>query len=576
MNILSIIYSIPAIPYPTSSLYANTTISTDSATSNSPTNSASPSSDNSPHLPPEVYPSHALDEAPVYSNANTPSVQDSDAPQDIYTLDESVLTGSTISGLPATQHPYAPQYDPSPHPLPAARTSMSMRRIRASSQLPPKLPLPTSSPPQAPLGADPVPHPVKRPDSQLRIQESKGHERSGSGLDALEEETNEAHLEENSEDPQPRPDIFHNTKRDSPPLPPLPLSAVTADGFGTSRSPPPISKPPPSPRLPSSTTVRPRGSSQLTTRTELANVPYANQEPFIYQRRKTSAPPSTRSASPAESTASAGSVPISKPAIPSILPSIPAGGLLSGRGRSSSQPGRRPSVAGGKISPDPQPPLPGSTGTNGTPRKTSVPSKLNPNLSLLQLEPLSINVGLIGQIPGFPGNLPITPVSPLPPAPPTDPLLKPYHMMRLLRSTMVNSTGGYVTRRLHVPCEVWSQGGAKLINLDDKLRVVESLVVALDTLQISSYDYFGAGNVGNGLTLGIGSIGRKEANAWLLKLEEFSNVCDMVVADYGKKLGVGEGFVARKSTWGVKFTRRLDKLTNGKKCVISFNLYGAF
>jgi len=129
---------------------------------------------------------------------------------------------------------------------------------------------------------------------------------------------------------------------------------------------------------------------------------------------------------------------------------------------------------------------------------------------------------------------------------------------------MVNPTGGYVTRRLHVPCEVWSQGGAKLTNLDDKLRAVEILVVALDTLQTSSYDYFGAGNVSNGLTLGIGSIGRKEANAWLSKLEEFSNVCDMVVADYGKKLGVGEGFVARKSTWGVKFTRRLDQLTNGK------------
>ena len=135
---------------------------------------------------------------------------------------------------------------------------------------------------------------------------------------------------------------------------------------------------------------------------------------------------------------------------------------------------------------------------------------------------------------------------------------------------MVNPTGGYVTRRLHVPCEVWSQGGAKLTNLDDKLRAVESLVAALDALQITSCDYFGAGNVSSGLALGIGSVGRQEANAWLLKLEDFSNVCDMVVADHGKKLGVGEGFVARKSTWGVKFTRRLDKLTNGKKCVTLF------
>ncbi|KAF8807594.1 hypothetical protein BYT27DRAFT_7165470 [Phlegmacium glaucopus] len=552
MNILSIIYSIPAIPYPISSLYANTTISTDSAASNSPTNSASPSSDSSPHLPPEAYPSYILDEEPVYSNPNTQNVQDFDVSRDIYTLDESVLTGSAISGLPATQHPYSLQYDSSPpqaNPLPAARVSMSMRRVRASSQLPPKLPLPTSSPPPAPL---------KRPDSQLRLTDSKGHKKTSSGLVALEEETDEAHLrQESSEDPQSGVDIFHNTNRDSPPLPPLP-SSPAADTFGTSRS-LPASKPPPSPRLASSTTVRPRGSSQLTTRTELANVPYANQEPIVYQRRKTSAPPSTRSASPTESTTSAGSVPTSIPAVPSL----PSSGLASGRSRSSSQPSRRASIAGGRTSPDQRPPLP--TGTNGTPRKSSVPSRLNPNLSIPQLEPLSINVGLMnGQIPGFPGNLPTTPTSPLPPAPPNDPLLKPYHMMRLLRTTMVNPTGGYVTRRLHVPFEVWSQGGAKLTNLDDKLRAVESLVVALDTLQISSCHYFGAGNVSSGLALGIGSIGRKEANAWLLKLDDFSNVCDMVVADHGKKLGVGEGFVARKSTWGVKFTRRLDKLTNGK------------
>ena len=560
MNILSIIYSIPAVPYPTTSLYANTTISTDSAASNSPTNSTSPTSDTSPHLPPEVYPSHVLDEAPVYSNSQ--NMQDSDAPQDIYTLDESVLTGSAISGLPATQHPYAPHYDSPPHPLPASRNSMSMRRIRASSQLPPKLPLPTSSPPKTPNGTDSLPYSVKRPDSQLRLTESKGHKRNGSGLDALEEETDEAHLrEEGSENPQPAPDVSQSARRNSPPLPPLPLSPVSTDIFASSRS-LPVFKPPPSPRLPTSTTVRPRGSSQLTTRTELANVPYTNPEPIIHQRRKTSAPPSTRSASPAESTTSAGSVPMSKPTIP--------GGPSSGRGRSSSQPGRRPSAVSGTVTP---PPLPGSTSTNGTPRKTSVPSRLNSSLPLLQLEPLSINVALFGQVPGFPGNLPTTPTSPLPPAPPTDPLLKPYYMMRLLRSTMVNPTGGYVTRRLHVPCEVWSQGGAKLTNLDDKLRAVESLVVALDVLQTSSWDYFGSGSVNSGLPRGVDSIGRKEANAWLLKLEDFSNVCDMVVADHGKKLGVGEGFVGRKSTWGVKFTRRLDKLTNGKKYVTSFSIY---
>jgi len=130
---------------------------------------------------------------------------------------------------------------------------------------------------------------------------------------------------------------------------------------------------------------------------------------------------------------------------------------------------------------------------------------------------------------------------------------------------MISSTGGYVTRRLHVPCEVWSQGGAKLLNLDEKIRVVTILCDALEDLQGSSVDYFGAGNVSIGLALGIGSIGRKEAEAWLSKLEEFNNICLGVVTSFGKKLGVGEGFVSRKTTLGDKITRRLDKFTNGKK-----------
>ena len=38
---------------------------------------------------------------------------------------------------------------------------------------------------------------------------------------------------------------------------------------------------------------------------------------------------------------------------------------------------------------------------------------------------------------------------------------------------MTSKTGGYITRRLHVPQEVWSQGGAKLTNVPEKIRVVE-------------------------------------------------------------------------------------------------------
>ena len=101
--------------------------------------------------------------------------------------------------------------------------------------------------------------------------------------------------------------------------------------------------------------------------------------------------------------------------------------------------------------------------------------------------------------------------------------------------------------RLHVPHEVWSQGGAKLLNLPEKIRVVVVLCSALDDLHMSSNEFCGAGSVNAGLTSGIGSIGRKEGESWNNKVDEFSLICDGLVSDFGKKLGVGEGFAVKKN-----------------------------
>jgi len=107
-----------------------------------------------------------------------------------------------------------------------------------------------------------------------------------------------------------------------------------------------------------------------------------------------------------------------------------------------------------------------------------------------------------------------------------------------------------------------------LNNVLEKVRVVEVLCSALEDLQNSSADYFGPGNVSTGMGLGSGAVGRKEGEAWIAKLEEFSAVCDGVVANFGKKLGVGEGFVLKKTTgvtaWGGILARQFDKVTKGK------------
>ncbi|EJD04015.1 uncharacterized protein FOMMEDRAFT_83110 [Fomitiporia mediterranea MF3/22] len=156
--------------------------------------------------------------------------------------------------------------------------------------------------------------------------------------------------------------------------------------------------------------------------------------------------------------------------------------------------------------------------------------------------------------------------------PPNDALRRPYHLMNLLGHTMTSKSGGYITRKLHVPYDVWSQGGAKLANLPEKIRVVEVLCDALIELQNASAEFAGPMSVASGMGMGIGSITRKDGELWALKLEEFSVVCDNVVSSFGKKLSVGEGFVVKKSSGVSKLTRQLDKLTNGKN-LDSPNLY---
>lgn len=120
--------------------------------------------------------------------------------------------------------------------------------------------------------------------------------------------------------------------------------------------------------------------------------------------------------------------------------------------------------------------------------------------------------------------------------------------MNLLSHTMSSKSGGYITRRLHVPHEVWSQGGAKLTNLPDKIRVVEVLCEAMNELQNASVEFCGPMGAANGMGLGLGSVTRRDGEIWSTKLDELLVVCDSVVSSFGKKLSVGEGFVVKKNS----------------------------
>lgn len=586
MNILSLIYSIPPIPHSPSSVYAPSS-STESTQPPSPT-SLSQSSDS--HMSSSVT-EHTQDD-PHFPALNDDHDDEQDAHEGIGSaMLNAVHLSRDFSSSSLAQHPYAASTETDSSPsskqatlsrtstLPANRTqhqSPVVGRPRAASVLPPAAPPPISSPPPPPPESSLSYNSIIPSAQTARFLEvarprgnSVGHSRTGSGtrLTSVTEEgvridglsqADDVQFEDDLTASLPqRADTPRLAKRDSHPLPPLPSPTSAAHPFRTATAPTATSRPTGSPVPAHIIPSRPRGESlSVTGGQPLINSSIAMGT--IHQRRnKMSAPPSTTpttSSSPTES-----NPPSSFTLPPAKTPTSPSNSGTAptpGRSRASSQPGRRPSVVNGRISPfEPQrPPLPQTALPNG--RKTSTSSKQNQNISLnVQIQPqLIIQTELLSPpalslLPpsAMLTNIPTTPTSPLPPAPPTDSQRKPYHMMTLLANTMNSRSGGYITRRLHVPQGVWSQGGAKLTNVPEKVRVVEVLCSALEEMQQSSVEFFGAGSVCSGLALGIGSVGRKEAEAWVSKLEEFSSICDSVVANFGKKLGVGEGFVSKKS-----------------------------
>ncbi|TBU35076.1 hypothetical protein BD311DRAFT_202232 [Dichomitus squalens] len=602
MNILSVVYDIPLPPHSPPSV-SSVSASSDSTRPSSPS-SISPTSEASDVGSHPRSPSRSREREHRYSSetARGDSTTDDEAGAlsrtSSYTGLSPLPSGRSLHSAHGTAsppvHPYAAAAAPAAASPVSSRQSVIRSRPRASSTLPPPAPPPTSLPPPAPSPTRPD-HPELTPTQALRpvdIARSRGnsvsHKRTSSGarLAALREESFDGGVSHEPPQPveePPRPRSRANMHYGaSPPLPPLPtpsLETHTPRNLGASE--PASPAPPGSPG--NFMTPRPRGGSTLSVRSEVtptSKPTLINTSPAmgtIHQRRgKSSAPPSSNgdASSPTDSTTSAASVPNMGSRIASSLPASTVSSLGIGRSRASSQPGRRPSMATANTYPSP------ASGGSPAPRKPSIPSRLNPSappqitVNTAMLSPITLSGPWMTSPPLVPpppipyANIPAAPLSPLPSSAPTDTLRKPYHMMHLLRQTMTSKTGGYITRRLHVPQEVWSQGGAKLTNVPEKIRVVEVLCSALEELAHWSAEYFGAGNVSSGMALGIGAIGRKEGELWAAKLEEFSSVCDGVVGQFGKKLGVGEGFVTKKSSgvtsWGGRLTRQFDKITNGK------------
>jgi len=103
-------------------------------------------------------------------------------------------------------------------------------------------------------------------------------------------------------------------------------------------------------------------------------------------------------------------------------------------------------------------------------------------------------------------------------------------------------------------------------------RFLQTFVVMPPAFPEGIFHDFATGNAALQLTVGSGEFfrgaGRGNSEKWLKCLDEWSVVCDSVLAGPGKKLGVGEGFTGRKSnavsSWGGKFSKALDRMTTAK------------
>ncbi|CAG8524805.1 625_t:CDS:2 [Acaulospora colombiana] len=141
-------------------------------------------------------------------------------------------------------------------------------------------------------------------------------------------------------------------------------------------------------------------------------------------------------------------------------------------------------------------------------------------------------------------GLPTVKNSALPEPPPKDIHLRPFWLMRLLERTM--TTGGYLTPKLYIPCNLWLQGHAKLTAIDTKISSCDVVLNCLIRLSKTSID-------------DIANLSRE--------LEGIESIIEGLQNSLARKLSYVESTngKSRQSTsslmnWGSKLSRSLDKM----------------
>ncbi|ORY55551.1 hypothetical protein BCR35DRAFT_271856 [Leucosporidium creatinivorum] len=129
---------------------------------------------------------------------------------------------------------------------------------------------------------------------------------------------------------------------------------------------------------------------------------------------------------------------------------------------------------------------------------------------------------------------------------------RPFHLLRQILESL-DGQGAYVTPRLFVPPQVWSQAGVKLVALETKVRMLDLLLSGLDSLSKVAVGW---------------SEGRANVKGWNSELESFEGLMEGIQSTLSKKLGYGTGGKKMGSTsfsaWSSKLSRSLDRVANGR------------
>ncbi len=155
-------------------------------------------------------------------------------------------------------------------------------------------------------------------------------------------------------------------------------------------------------------------------------------------------------------------------------------------------------------------------------------------------------------------------------------MLKPFFVMAQLSKSM--ATGAQITERLYVPASLWRQGGVKLLAVETKVRAIEALISALETVERG----------GEALLLPLGSgAGLETSNAsrFVKHLEEFEGTMVEVQSTLSKKLafieaagggaGMGGGKKGFAGGFG-RFTRGLDRMTGSGQSKVDAGSLGVY